>query len=767
MKFGAATAHRTYAVQTRRPFARLAEGGETYDRLRHRLKLARLLLLDERSMIGRMFLGKIAFRLEEVLGRGDGPKDASLGSRDLLLVGDDKQIEPIGDQPIFVDGAYKGKAKKAENGPEPASLVGRGLGVRNECKDVVILRGMHRRDDGEHIEDVAERQAYCAEADEFVRVCRRMADCDWTRPEHAWLSRRNRSVLMGTEAGRREYASFRDAILMMDGRKRNAEGKDGAEQMNAVELRRVARERRVPILSLGAKHDNYEKGAEPKKISEEDFSGLVGQLELCEGARVLLTSNLWVEAGLVNGAMGTVRGFVWDKQDSSMPLFVVVEFDEVKLKGADGEQRSFFPGEPDKKNWVPLSWEQATSNFDEKLVRKQFPLVLAWAITHWKAQGMTLPRARVRLSARTAGQHGVGFVACTRVRHPTHLVFEDDLPDWEAFQAVRDTPTFHRRRRFELRLQAKASNTIRKYGFFRDDRWSREDASRAEAMLKKLGTEREMQRSRVRPTGKRAYLKSGKPDDDAYLWEGEPDYAAFLEDAAKEVGASGVDPVSETAACRLVKDRLLTELHMPAVQEALGALIPEWLHWSQDNPKTRGKKKGFGGERVGVNLSVLDWKLSVFKEEALREYKPVAKDTMEFFLVLARLVSEKLGLSVAIGSHRLGERLRQSCSGRPREPLRRLLDELKDWPSWCRSDVMAARRLLLPVPLYDSSSCREWFLLNLSSAVEGETLGSARRLRVDVAERSGRTVGGGVVAQRLVALIRGEDLSSRSSCALP
>lgn len=29
MKFGAATAHRTYAVQTRRPFARLAEGGET------------------------------------------------------------------------------------------------------------------------------------------------------------------------------------------------------------------------------------------------------------------------------------------------------------------------------------------------------------------------------------------------------------------------------------------------------------------------------------------------------------------------------------------------------------------------------------------------------------------------------------------------------------------------------------------------------------------------------------------------------------------
>ena len=88
-------------------------------------------------------------------------------------------------------------------------------------------------------------------------------------------------------------------------------------------------------------------------------------------------------------------------------------------------------------------------------------------------------------------------------------------------------------------------------------------------------------------------MKQNKPDHAAYLWEGEPDFAAFLEAAAKEVGALGVDPVSEIAACRLVKDKLLTELHMPAVQEALGALIPEWLHWSQDDPKTRGKKKGF------------------------------------------------------------------------------------------------------------------------------------------------------------------------------
>ena len=32
---------------------------------------------------------------------------------------------------------------------------------------------------------------------------------------------------------------------------------------------------------------------------------------VCEGARVLLTQNLWVEAGLMNGALGYVRGYMW------------------------------------------------------------------------------------------------------------------------------------------------------------------------------------------------------------------------------------------------------------------------------------------------------------------------------------------------------------------------------------------------------------------------------------------------------------------------
>ena len=64
-------------------------------------------------------------------------------------------------------------------------------------------------------------------------------------------------------------------------------------------------------------------------LYDAEFRGLSAKLRLCEGARVLLTHNEWVEAGLMNGALGWVRGFVWPEggdprsaPSRSRPLFV-------------------------------------------------------------------------------------------------------------------------------------------------------------------------------------------------------------------------------------------------------------------------------------------------------------------------------------------------------------------------------------------------------------------------------------------------------------
>ena len=86
---------------------------------------------------------------------------------------------------------------------------------------------------------------------------------------------------------------------------------------------------------------------------------------------------------------------------------------------------------------MPSFREDAASASDGRIVRQQFPLTLAWAVTHWKAQGMTLKRARVRIGRNVAGQPGVAFVAGTRVGHPWHLMFDVDFPEYEAFEQAK------------------------------------------------------------------------------------------------------------------------------------------------------------------------------------------------------------------------------------------------------------------------------------------------------------------------------------------
>ena len=173
-----------------------------------------------------------------------------------------------------------------------------------------------------------------------------MSDLTWTRDDHVWLSRRNRSALCVSVAGCEELRKFYDleanrggpAPLLMHGRKRNVNGEDGAEQYNAVELRRLAARTGRAIVVIGACHDRP-KGApnlKPELLPEDEFKGLAACVELCEGARVILTQNRWVEAGLMYGALGVVRDFLWpsggvpNSPDSRKrgPLCVVVEFDD-------------------------------------------------------------------------------------------------------------------------------------------------------------------------------------------------------------------------------------------------------------------------------------------------------------------------------------------------------------------------------------------------------------------------------------------------------
>ena len=193
-----------------------------------------------------------------------------------------------------------------------------------------------------------------------------------------------------------------------------------------------------PVAVIKAVHS----GAGAIKASADDTGGLEPVVCLAHGARVMLTTNLWVQVSLVNGAMGTVVAICYDDAGESpprLPVAVTVRFDSFSGPTlSDGS----VPITPLRRTWLST---------DKTCSRLQLPLKLAWAVTIHKCQGMTLNKAVVDLGKKEFSA-GLTFVACSRVRQLKDLLFVTPFP----FQRVANLASSYRhseRLHEEKRLQ--------------------------------------------------------------------------------------------------------------------------------------------------------------------------------------------------------------------------------------------------------------------------------------------------------------------------
>lgn len=142
-------------------------------------------------------------------------------------------------------------------------------------------------------------------------------------------------------------------------------------------------------------------------------------VDLRVNAQVIVTSNVSPELGLVNGTRGVVVGF----HSVNGVLYPSIQC-------RDGQIHNIAVG----------SWEISTPQGQIMGVVYQVPLILGWAITIHKSQGMSLDYALVNLSRPFAP--GQAYVALSRIRTVEGL-FIVDAVNWQRVVADADAVAFY------------------------------------------------------------------------------------------------------------------------------------------------------------------------------------------------------------------------------------------------------------------------------------------------------------------------------------
>ena len=153
--------------------------------------------------------------------------------------------------------------------------------------------------------------------------------------------------------------------------------------------------------------------------------GLRSVLYISEGAEVILTSYLWAEAGLHNGAKGKVIAFVY--QYDNVPIngdfteAVVVQFRELQE-----DIQPFLPNIPRTISIpvISVEWRNYNGkNCDGVLILKQVLLMLTWYFMIHKYQGKTLYCAVINLG-KSEKYSGMTLVALSFVRKIIHFLLK-------------------------------------------------------------------------------------------------------------------------------------------------------------------------------------------------------------------------------------------------------------------------------------------------------------------------------------------------------
>jgi ATP-dependent DNA helicase PIF1 len=218
-------------------------------RYQQQWKHIKLLIIDEKSMIGRTMAGKMDSRLRQIV------TDEVMGGIGVLLFGDFAQLPPVGDSPL-----YSSKVPL-----KPLSIAGKDVYLSFNLS--ITLQRIFRQQGDDLI------------SQHFRDLLLRQRTYSITQEDYNLLSTRFSQNLSDEEKH-----TFRNEIHLFP--TRADVGDHNHHYLEAT---------RAPVLRCKARHSG---GKRAKHATDDQAEGLEAELLLAIGARVMLTRNIWTDRGI-------------------------------------------------------------------------------------------------------------------------------------------------------------------------------------------------------------------------------------------------------------------------------------------------------------------------------------------------------------------------------------------------------------------------------------------------------------------------------------